>query len=253
MNKGDGCFAFYGGTITKSHLLSKQSHLAGNINQIEASEADSKRAGLELLRQNQKLLDIISNDRFRIVVIAVPANNEFYTGDSETYFFLDQDTIYSVTECEPCADQGFVITAYKKAGSQINIFATDSSAGTRGRDGTAKAPVPASAAASSPKTYKDISYADFLVDHDKMTGSRIRLKASIASFANIGIIRRNELDTNAIKADLSGLPREDRKKILTQCQHIACAGTFSAVVEKGYIGPAIKLEAIEWQGNILRR
>ena len=260
------CLSFYSGTVTKAQLLDLQNGFARSLARLDPKrDLQERTRGQAHLRQNQALLDRLGNEKFRTVSVEPYVHEESYTGDVETYFILSENTIYAVVICEPCLGESFTLTAYNRAPAPAGNTASSNPSLTQPTPPTPSTPpapstppvaqepprstAPSAVAKADAPVYKPIEYTDFLIDHKAMTGQRIRIKASIQSVMNSAVLRRNELDMNFISAEIADLSREDRKRILTMCQHVTCAGVFYGQVEKPVLSPVIKVEKIEWQGT----
>lgn len=247
------CLSFYSGTVSKRELVELQNALVSLVEQPSTTaKRESRRKAESQIRQNKALLDRLGNETFKTVTVRTPAPPDVDTSDSEIFFFLNENTIYRVFSCEPCLHEGFSLTAFERTGAVISgdsgpgkapsrpeapqVISRDAPEGT-GDSGRGEAPA-----------YQAIEYTDFLLDHGKMTGQRVRIKASIQSLINSAVLRRDELDMNFIHVEMDALPRDDRKKLLTLCQHVTCAGIFYGQVKKKMLGPSIQLERVEWQG-----
>lgn len=254
------CVAYYSGTLTKDALLTKQRQFTEALDRIGQAEGPQARKRAETsLRRNQALLDGISHATFRTVEVIPAMTEDQFTGDSTTLFFLDESTVYRAYFCEACLGDSFSLSAYTRVAAAPETSVPAMAAATPrpmaslaarpSTDIPAPPRVPPESPDSAKPRYRPMSYTDFLLDHGKLKGQRIQLKASIQSAMNVTFLRRNELDSNPVMAEIEELSREDRKKILTLCQHVTCSGTFYAQVRDGMGFPAIKVERIEWPGG----
>lgn len=260
------CVAYYSGTINKDELLAKQRQFIAALDMIGKEEGPQVRRDAETtLSRNKALLDGISQATFRTVEVMPAMTEDQFTGDTATLFFLDETTVYRAHFCEACPGSLFSLTTYTRVAAAPEAEMTPTAAtiartppppaARPSTDAPANARAQPESPDSSTSRYKPIAYTDFLLDHGKMKGQRIRLKASIQSSMNVTFLRRNELDSNPVMAEIDDLSREDRKKILTLCQHVSCSGEFYGQVQEGTLFPKIKIERIEWQGgaNLLNR
>lgn len=112
------------------------------------------------------------------------------------------------------------------------------------RDEIVKANQPSSKSSSK---YPNIDLADLKVDIDKLNGKRFSVAAFVQSFAGQNYLKANSMDANPVILDVSKLPRDDRKKLITECQSTLCLGVFYGVVNKSPYMTVFILEKVEWK------
>lgn len=100
---------------------------------------------------------------------------------------------------------------------------------------------------ASATDYAPIQLQDLKVDIKSMTGKHIVTKGGAQSFGDTTLLKDSAIDMNPIQMSVDSLPREDRKKLANGCQMILCSGVFYGTINKGALGPELKLEKVTWK------
>jgi hypothetical protein len=109
-----GCAAFYQGSITKAQLTnSLNSDLANTNNWLKDKTITAKdhREFVASIQATKRTLDQISNDTFRTVLVD---RGDESSPDCGSFYFLDQDFVYSTSSCEGGIGPMFNITQFRK-------------------------------------------------------------------------------------------------------------------------------------------
>lgn len=112
------------------------------------------------------------------------------------------------------------------------------------RDEIVKNNTPSKTATSK---YPNIDMADLKVDIEKLNGRRFSVAGYVQSFAGSNFLKSDSMDANPIILDVDGLPRDDRKKLINECQRETCLGVFYGVVKKSDFMTVFKLEKVDWK------
>jgi len=102
------------------------------------------------------------------------------------------------------------------------------------------------AIAGDVNAYRPVQLDDLKVDIKQMYGQKIAVSASIQTMGEMSMIKSGLMDMAPILANTDGLPRDDRKKLVTDCQGM-CSGVFYGIIHKSVMGPEIILKKVEWE------
>lgn len=94
--------------------------------------------------------------------------------------------------------------------------------------------------------YPNIDINDLKVDLGNLNGKKFSVAAYVQSFAGVYFIKSNSMDMNPITADMDKLPREDRKKLISECQTKLCLGVFYGAVSNRDYQTKFVVSKVEW-------
>lgn len=94
--------------------------------------------------------------------------------------------------------------------------------------------------------YQSIALDDLKVDIKQMKGKRVVVNAMIQTLGEIAYLKSEAMDMTPIYADYKNLPREDRKKLASNCPSM-CQGSFYGIIKNTPIGIGIELEKVSWE------
>lgn len=94
--------------------------------------------------------------------------------------------------------------------------------------------------------YAAIDMEDLKVDLKDVAGKKLAVAAYIQSFADTAMLKNNPMDMTPIFASADKLPREDRKKLINQCDAGQCVGIFYGVIKKSPEGYKFFIDKVEW-------
>ena len=118
-------------------------------------------------------------------------------------------------------------------------------------DADAAAASKAAVAANATSANPAITVADFIVDKDKYMGRRVRV---IGVSACIGgsycMLAQADSPMTTVGLLDDDLSRSDRRRLL-ECSTLdeSCKATVTGIAKSGPLGPAIKVEGIEWNSS----
>lgn len=108
------CAAFYEGSITKAQLMSSLNNDIANTNtwyRDKLITAKDHREFMASIQATKKILDQVSNDKFRTVMLD---RGDFSNPDCGSAYFLDQDFVYATSSCEGGIGPMFNLYQFKK-------------------------------------------------------------------------------------------------------------------------------------------
>jgi hypothetical protein len=108
------CAAFYEGSTAKAQLMSSLNNDIANTNtwyRDKVITAKDHKEFMASIQATKKILDQVSNDKFRTVMID---RGDFGNPDCGGAYFLDQDYIYSTSSCEGGIGPMFSLYQFKK-------------------------------------------------------------------------------------------------------------------------------------------
>lgn len=117
-------------------------------------------------------------------------------------------------------------------------------------DGLRENPVKSiSAEKSNPSEYPNIDINDLKVDFSNLNGKKFSVAAYVQSFGGVYFMKSESMDTSPISLDINKLPRDDRKKIISDCQTKTCLGVFYGVVDKGAYESKFIVRKVQWDSK----
>lgn len=89
---------------------------------------------------------------------------------------------------------------------------------------------------------------DLRVDINSLEGKRVRVKGTGRYLMDSFFLRKSETDLNSIVVDITKLPRDQRRNILSQCTDImsACKLTITGTIGKASYRNLLIAENVEW-------
>ena len=92
-------------------------------------------------------------------------------------------------------------------------------------------------------TYTKMEFVDLLLDIRSLAGEKIETSAVGQLVGNMFLLKQSVFDLNVLFVDIDGLPREQRKMLLTSCS-AGCRLTVSGSVGTVMLQPGIIAEKI---------
>ncbi|VVD92687.1 hypothetical protein [Pandoraea anhela] len=110
-------------------------------------------------------------------------------------------------------------------------------------------------AAAGAKTSQDkngsqqVALADLKTDIKDLVGKRVSTKGNIQAVGGekMVLLKSDMMDMTPVTMNGENLPRDDRKKLLNDCQHSVCKGSVTGRIRKGPLGPELVAETVVWQ------
>ena len=93
--------------------------------------------------------------------------------------------------------------------------------------------------------YQDLDLSDLKVDIKSLKGKKVSVAAYIQTVGTISMLKENGEDMTPIIASTDSLPREDRKKITSECAPL-CMGHFFGVVKTSVYGDTLSIQKVDW-------
>ena len=99
----------------------------------------------------------------------------------------------------------------------------------------------ATASAESRPAYQPIELTDLQLDIDDMGGELVRVSGEISLLGDFATLTRPSefADTNGVSVEIDGLPRETRRRLMTECDLSGCPVTIEGEIESGIFGSQI--------------
>lgn len=98
--------------------------------------------------------------------------------------------------------------------------------------------------------YQQVALPDLKTDIGVLTGKKVEVVGKIQVIVNLEavMLKTDELDMAPIFVSATGLPRDDRKKMLNGCQVVLCKAAVRGTVRRSPIsGGQLIAEEITWQ------
>lgn len=108
------CAAFYEGSTSKTQLINALNNDIANTNKLYRDRvitAKDHKEYMTSIQATKKILDQVSNDKFRTIMID---RGDFNNPDCGNSFFLDQEFIYVSSSCEGGIGPMFNLFQFKK-------------------------------------------------------------------------------------------------------------------------------------------